>query len=91
MKIMKNGKVLGCWNPLSFVGFIINAVGVVGGLITGSQLVSQITNPVANGASVPIQSLEVVVSVLLVIIGFSLMVAGADPFDDVSDQFHRGG
>ena len=87
MKIMKEGKVLGVWNPLSVLGFWINAIGLTAFFLIGYQLVDKLLHGPVVAASIEILSVELLVACLVILTGFGMMVAGADPFDDANEEF----
>lgn len=87
MRLMKKIRFAKKWKTLSIAGYVLT----LSGLIVGTVLISQFASVIIKGQlpqiSSLVLSLELTTAILFVATGFALMVAGADPFDDASEEF----
>lgn len=87
MKLSKKKSTIQGWKTTSVAGFGLSGIGLAALILIIGQLL-----PAVLGGQVPqISSLEIalegVVAIVLLISGFTLMVVGADPFEDASADF----
>ena len=75
------------WKTASVAGFALTGSGLMAAIVMVSQIAPSILNGQAPRVPTLVLAVEATISLLLVMVGFALMVAGADPFDDASDEF----
>lgn len=75
------------WKTSSIAGLGITAAGLAGIVVLISQLASAIVHGTAPAVSSLGILIEAVVSLCLLALGFTLMVVGADPFEEVVGEF----
>ena len=87
MKLIRKIRFPKNWKTASTTGYILTAIGLIAGVVLVGQLAAAIVNAQPPHVSSLVLAAEATSALLLVITGFALMVAGADPFEDASDQF----
>lgn len=89
MKIVQEGRVFGRWKTPSVVGFSLNTIGWT--MI--ALVLHQVIPPLIQGHTTEIAPVvliaEITLALTFTVIGFGLMVAGADPFDDKAFPAHK--
>ena len=87
MKTIQRIRIPQRWKTVSVIGFGLSATGLVGAVLLISQLIPSIFDGELPEVSSVVLALEATISLIMIVTGFALMVAGADPFEDVSDEF----
>jgi len=82
MKIVQEGRVFGRWKTPSVIGFGLNTIGWTMLALVLHQVIPPLVQGQAMALAPIVLIAEVTVALTCTVIGFGLMVAGADPFDD---------
>lgn len=86
MKLMKQNRILGIWKPATFVGSLLSICGLILFAVLTKQVIPPLIEGAAQELSTSVMALELVAAGLLVILGFTFMVCGADPFEDYTEE-----
>lgn len=89
MKIVQEGRVFGRWKTPSVVGFSLNTIGWTLIALVLHQVIPPLIQGQSAGMAPIVLIAEITLALTFTVIGFGLMVAGADPFDDNSFPVHQ--
>lgn len=87
MNLKKHGTKVIKWKPTTLAGIGLSGVG----LLAAAIVIGQVLPPLLEGnppqVSTIHMAIEASVSILFLMVGFTLLVVGSDPFEDVTDEF----
>lgn len=87
MKLSKKKSTTHSWKTTSVAGFGFSGIGLACVILIIGQLLPAVLSGQVPEISSQEIALEGVVAIALLIFGFTLMVVGADPFEDASADF----